>query len=453
MVGLAPRPLGAGFALPAAMPRRIRPRPPGRARYVFESFLDGGAHCGRALDRVAASASRDGGRGRALGAGPLDQDTRLVPAADPRSMGVLRVATSAGHRRDGDVGVHRDRPVFWLGWPWLWYDPVGRMQAYWGTGVARPTIRVQYFGQVIADRDVPWHYPWFYFAVTVPLGLQLLGGVGIVRAWKNRRAHDAFPLLLAATIAAFLILFSTRVPVYDGERLFLHVFPAWSLLIGLGFHTLWNHFQTVSVRSRFRVILSGFLLTQGYGTVLLHPFGLSFYNGLTGGLAGADRLGLELTYWNDAVDSVLLDRLAREGQPGSTASLVPTLYPQQGILTTNRALAKAGIILQDQQEGTRSEWVVLSRRTAYWRPEITERLERGEGERIAVRSRQGTWLSALWHFPPALSRPVERRSWVVEAHPNASNTHPRTQRPKNSRYASETCGSSPLPSSRRLADS
>jgi 4-amino-4-deoxy-L-arabinose transferase-like glycosyltransferase len=291
--------------------------------------------------------------------------------------------------------------LFWLGWPWLWYDPLSRVQAYLGTGVARPTIMVQYFGQVIADRDVPWHYPWLYFAVTVPLGLQLLGGVGIVRAWRNRRA-DALPLLLSGTIAAFLILFSTRVPIYDGERLFLHVFPAWSLLIGLGFHTLWNHFQTTTVRSRFRIILCCFLLVQGYGTVSLHPFGLSFYNGLTGGLAGAERLGLELTYWHDAVDTVLLDRLAREGQPGSTAALVPTLYPQQGVLTTNRALAKAGIILQDEHEGTRAEWVVLSRRTAYWRAEITERLERGEGERIAVRSRQGTWLSALWHFPPAL---------------------------------------------------
>ena len=92
------------------------------------------------------------------------------------------------------------------------------------------------------------------------------------------------------------------------------------------------------------------MLVQGYGTVFLHPFGLSFYNGLTGGLSGAERLGLELTYWNDAVDQVLLDRLAREGQPGATAALVPTLYPQQGVLTTNRALARAGIILQDEQE-------------------------------------------------------------------------------------------------------
>jgi hypothetical protein len=222
----------------------------------------------------------------------------------------------------------------------------------------------------------------------------------LVRGARNRRT-DLFPLLLATTILVFLAVFSTRVPVYDGERLFLHVFPAWALLIGLGFDTLWNHYQTAVVRSGFRIVLCAFMLVQGYGTVMLHPFGLSFYNGLTGGLAGAEQLGLELTYWNDAVDTVLLDRLAREGKPDDQAALVPTLYEQQGLLTTNRALVKAGIILGDEQEAMRAEWIVVSRRTAYWPPEFTRRLERGEGRRVAVRSRQGVWLSALWHFPPS----------------------------------------------------
>ena len=318
--------------------------------------------------------------------------------------------------------------LFWLGWPWLWYDSLHRLQAYVGTGMARPTIMVQYFGQVFADRDVPWHYPWLYFAVTVPLGLQLLGAIGIVRGWKDRRT-DAFPLLLAGTIVAFLIVFSTRVPVYDGERLFLHVFPAWSLLIGLGFSTLWNHFRTAPVRGRFRIILSCFLLVQVYGTVMLHPFGLSFYNGLTGGLSGAERLGLELTYWNDSVDGLLLDRLAREGQAGTTAALVPTLYPNQGVMTTNRALVKAGIILQDEEEAGRAEWIVLSRRTAYPRAEIKEQLAKRVGRRIAVRSRQGVWLSALWHYPSAA---IPRANGMSARASLPSNNHPREQDADNS---------------------
>ena len=80
--------------------------------------------------------------------------------------------------------------TFFVGWPWLWYDPVGRLRAYLGTGVERISIQVLYFGQVYADRDVPWHYPWFYFAATVPVGLLVLGAWGLIRGWRdpsNRR--------------------------------------------------------------------------------------------------------------------------------------------------------------------------------------------------------------------------------------------------------------------------
>src|SRR5262249_19658845 len=71
--------------------------------------------------------------------------------------------------------------IFFLAWPWLWYDTFLRLARYWGTGVHRIPIRVQYFGQFYNDRDVPWHYPWLYFAVTVPVGLQVLGTLGLVQ--------------------------------------------------------------------------------------------------------------------------------------------------------------------------------------------------------------------------------------------------------------------------------
>jgi len=290
--------------------------------------------------------------------------------------------------------------LFVIGWPWLWYDSWARLRAYGGTGVFRVPILVQYFGRVFLDRDVPWHYPWFYFAATVPLGFQLLGIMGLARGWRNRR-EDLLPLLLAGTVVLFLVVFSTRVPVYDGERLFLNVFPAWALLIGFGFDWLWS--ARFSSR-RHRIVLLGFMLAQAYGVVLLHPFGLSYYNGLVGGLPGAERMGLELTYWNDPVDQTLLDQLAIMAQPGATAALVPSLYPGQGILTTNRALARREIVLQDTEKADQAEWIVLSRRTTYWRPEVRQRLASGHGKRVATRSRQGVWLSALWHFPK--SRPA-----------------------------------------------
>jgi 4-amino-4-deoxy-L-arabinose transferase-like glycosyltransferase len=277
--------------------------------------------------------------------------------------------------------------TFFAGWPWLWFDPVGRLRAYLGTGVERISIQVLYFGQVYADRDVPWHYPWFYFASTVPVGLLVLG------AWGLTRKVDAFILLLAGSIGMFLVVFSTRIPVYDGERLFLVAFPLFAILIGRGFGAIWER----SGRKK-RVALTAFVLAQGYGAAMIHPFGLSYYNALVGGVAGAERLGLELTYWGDAVDAPLLDELASQALDGQTAALAPTLAPDQGKVATIRQLLTKGIVLGDQDQAAKADWLVVSRREAYWSPEVKQRVALDEV--IATRTRQGVWLSALLRHRP-----------------------------------------------------
>jgi 4-amino-4-deoxy-L-arabinose transferase-like glycosyltransferase len=284
--------------------------------------------------------------------------------------------------------------AFGAGWPWLWYDPLTRLQNYLGTGVVRAAIRVQYFGLVYDDRAVPWHYPWFYFAATVPVGLQALGVLGLIRAWRDQRT-DRFPLLLAATIALFLILFSTRVSVYDGERLFLLVFPLWAILIGSGFRSAW---RWAGRSAWLQGALLAALLGQAYGVVALHPFGLSYYNALVGGLPGAQRWGLELTYWGDAVDPVLLDRLAEEARPGQVAALAPTLHHLQATAAMTPELLHRRIVLADQAAMHGADWLVVYRRSSYWSPEVEVAMQRG---RLAgERSRQGVWLSRVWRLPP-----------------------------------------------------
>jgi hypothetical protein len=282
--------------------------------------------------------------------------------------------------------------LYFAGWPWLWYDTLARLRGYLGTGVERAVIHVTYFGKVYADRDVPWHYPWFYFLVTVPVGLHVLGGLGVLEAWRRRR-QDATPLLWVGSILFLLTLFSTRVPVYDGERLFLVAFPLWAMVIGLGFGTLW---ERLDGRRWGRIALGLLVAAQGYGLWAYHPFQLSYYNALVGGLRGAERLGLELTYWGDAVDRVLLDHLAEAAEPNDRAALAPTLYPGQGVITTTRAMARRPVVLSDEDAVPTARWVVVSRRTAYWRPELRQRMDRGR--RIFVRQRQGVWLSALYEF-------------------------------------------------------
>jgi hypothetical protein len=321
--------------------------------------------------------------------------------------------------------------LFFAGWPWLWYDTAARWKAYLGTGVERLTLYTQYFGRVYADREVPWHYPWFYFAVTVPVGLHALGALGMVGGWRRRlrpagqsgrssgriadpsprpsprggegdrnsplaegpaRATqaDAFPLLLAGAIALFLVLFSTNVPVYDGERLFLVAFPLWAILIGRGFGRAW---AWAGGRPWLRRALVAALVAQGYGVATMHPFGLSYYNLLVGGLPGAERLGLELTYWGDAIDPPLLDELARRARAGQGAALAPTLHHAQAAAATTADLLRLGITLRDEAAAPRVDWVLVYRRTAYWKPPLPALTRTPPA---ALRTRQGVWLSGLW---------------------------------------------------------
>jgi hypothetical protein len=306
--------------------------------------------------------------------------------------------------------------TFFAGWPWLWYDTAGRLSAYLRTGVERTPILVEYLGTTYRDVDVPWHYPWLYFAATVPVGLHALALAGLGFAWRGRRA-DPFPMLLAGAIALWLVVFSTNVAVYDGERLFLPSFPLWAILAGRGFAGLWRLANIPgaggptpvaadrggSARSgptrRGRLARAGlvaFLAAQGHGLVATHPFGLSYYNLLVGGLPGAERLGLELTYWGDAADPVLLGRLAALAGPGDPAALAPTLAPGQGAAATTRALARLPVVLGDQEAAPDAEWIVVYRRKAYWTPEIRELVR---SPPVALRARQGVWLSGLWHRP------------------------------------------------------
>ncbi len=343
------------------------------------------------------------------------------------------------------AGTATGLAVLLVGWPWLWFDSFERLRGFLSTSVVRLSLKVEYFGAIYFDREVPWHYPWLYFAVTVPVGLQLLGVIGAIRGFRIRR-EDPLPMVLFGSILLFLTLFSLGTPVYDGERLFLHVFPSWAILIGLGFSRLWARIP----QTWPRVLLVGAVVAQGYGTLSMHPFGLSYFNGFVGGLRGADRLGLERTYWGDSIDPILLAELARRAEPGSVAILTPALHHLQPLSYTTSdlfdrqiligapadAAARALVADPDQALGAavvplslyqsaiaalpedqkprllalqtnlpgeprailQADWMLVYRRSAYWDDQILALLDRSKP--VAERSRQGVWLSRLYRLFP-----------------------------------------------------
>jgi hypothetical protein len=279
--------------------------------------------------------------------------------------------------------------VFVVGWPWLWNDSADRLVRFLSTSVDRQPLRVLYFGSVVDDVALPWHYPWAYFALTVPVGLHLLGFVGAGRGLKGMRA-DPFPALLVASILLFLVLFATRAPVDDGERLFLHVFPGWAILVGLGFRTLWDR---IGPRRWARGALVALVVMQGAGVLRMHPYQLSYYNLLVGGLPGADRLGLELTYWGDSLSPGLIAEVERVADEGDTVVLAPSLHHIHPTALLTPGLFEKGVTIRPQEAIDEARWLLVFRREAYWHPRIEAAVR--DGRVVAEASKSGVWLARL----------------------------------------------------------
>ena len=166
--------------------------------------------------------------------------------------------------RGGCVGLAGGRAwtIFFAGWPWLWSDPVGRLRAYLGTGVERVSIRVLYFGRVFADRDVPWHYPWVYFAATVPVGLQALGVWGLVRGWRERGGRPV-PAPAGRVDRAVPGPVQHPDPGLRRRAAVPGRLPPVAILIGRGFAALWDAAGPAGVGWPWSALMVG----QGYGVV------------------------------------------------------------------------------------------------------------------------------------------------------------------------------------------
>jgi len=261
--------------------------------------------------------------------------------------------------------------VFVAGWPWLWIDLPGHLAEYFGRTTGRLALNVWYLGEQIVDREVPWHYPWVMFFVTVPPGLHLFAAAGVLRFGRQFQNRPELTLLLGSVVAPLVLFSVPGVAVYDGVRLFLVSFPGWAVFAGLGGALLYEWLATelarpprsgerdavsasqskelhpekektksaaaVRLAERLKltrighpgIILAAVFVGQTMGLVWTHPYQLAYYNAFVGGLNGASRLGFETTYWGDTLSRSLLREVARRVPEGSTIEIAPVLHQFQ----------------------------------------------------------------------------------------------------------------------------
>lgn len=284
--------------------------------------------------------------------------------------------------------------VFCLGWPYLWFDFVPRITEYFASTSDRAAVNVWYMGQQLDDRAAPWHYPWVMFCATIPIGLLACGVAGMVKQRSDLWRSPAIGLVFGAVIAPLILFSIPGVAVYDGTRLFLVSFPAFCIFVGIGFRSLTDWLAKRTKHAN--VIAYAVLAAQAVGLVWLHPFQLSYYNGLVGGTAGAVRLGFEPTYWGDSINSELIEQLPDE--TGAEILVAPQLHQFQAEFLAQQCprLARQRMTRLDPlaARGTRPQLLLLFHRRANAPTE--PKLQNAGWSKIAACRRQGVELSSIW---------------------------------------------------------
>lgn len=218
----------------------------------------------------------------------------------------------------------------YLCWPWLRNHPVSGWVELIRFFSSHPKPgSVFYLGQTYPIGSAPWHYAPVYFLVTTPVSLLLLAVAGAISLWQRSRLQKQRPLrLLIPWIVVSSVPFSfPGAVVYDGPRHLLMVYPGLILLAGYGLNEcIQSARQRLPARIRnlspgIGVLVAAHLLIV---SCLYHPYQITYYNCLVGGVKGASGR-LELWSWGHSIRQVttVINELA---EPGDTVYIT---YPKE----------------------------------------------------------------------------------------------------------------------------
>lgn len=207
--------------------------------------------------------------------------------------------------------------VFLLTPPW-WSEPISGVGRFLRSNLTRGQtipIPVRFLGTIYQtpNESLPWYNTVAWTAMTVPVGFLILALTG---AWSTsfRRARDPLALLfLTNWIFVLALRAAPHTPGHDGIRLFL---PAFGLLAALS--AFGAKVCAESRRRWSRSILWISLVEGAVSVAIMMPVPLSYYSPLVGMLPGATAIGMEPTYYWDALSPEARDWLKANTHDGET---------------------------------------------------------------------------------------------------------------------------------------
>jgi hypothetical protein len=249
--------------------------------------------------------------------------------------------------------------VFVLVDPPLWYHPVSGLIAHVRLNSFRSlNVPIAFLGRVYdMHHPLPWYNTIVWLVFVVPLPLLVLGLIGMVHCVRTRDAVSISLVLNWATLMVVRAL--PAAPPHDGIRLFLPAFGFWCVLAGVGAQRVWERSRRPVARWRGRLLGAAVaigLAADAVNLVRYYPQTLSHYSILVGGVRGAASLGMEPTYWWDALDDEVLAWINQH--PGE-----PVAFSSAANISMLRGWGRLQVPQADR--GSAFKWYVQQNRTGF----------------------------------------------------------------------------------------
>ncbi len=278
-------------------------------------------------------------------------------------------------------------------WPWLWHDTARRLLAYASFHLRHVHYTYEYLGINYFEPPLPISVPFVMTLFTVSLTVLALCVLGVYdrRAalrppWQtkpntvtNRRTEV---LWIGCLLAPLLVIALPSSPIFGGTKHWMTAYPFLALFAGLGFLAVVERAEISSWLGRrwatwaFAALC---LLPAVVETAHSHPFGLSHYTPLAGGVPGAADLGMNRQFWGFTTGS-LVDWIAERLPDGGSVWTCDTTHgswammQRDGLIPSNiraeASMSAADLVLVHHEthfaEVDYQAWVALgSVRPAY----------------------------------------------------------------------------------------
>lgn len=217
-------------------------------------------------------------------------------------------------------------PVYFLSWPWIWYDTVGRFIEYLNFHAKHVNYTNYYFGTELSRGPFPFSFPWVMTFFTTPLpqliffisGIYYLSGKVLTEQVRNEKEIN-FAFIAGSLFPVFLIAIPS-VPIFGGIK---HWFTGYPLMMTAGIFYISSEMRKVAGKTElFKTVAVSIIFL--FSAVSLIPLnvkfakrGAAFYNQLIGGVQGAAELRMQRNFWGyDILE--LVDELNRRAPQKST---------------------------------------------------------------------------------------------------------------------------------------